>query len=199
MRRHMFFIGLWLVLACPVQAADNLSLQFGLFYLSHTEKQSLFNTSQSVTQKIQQTHTFTHLGFCYKIGGFCLGLRYQDNELDTSTTLGNGEALTKTRWVGPALSLGYNQDSLVALLHIMFGAKKTIDYEGSALVTYQCDQATIVELGYGFRLANVRVGPLVSLYEFSYNIRQQSGVSETLNPKAGDRSLIPQMALWIDL
>ena len=179
-------------------AAQVLTPSLSLFYFSNgskTDYAATANTNDSTKRK--DTYTFINLGVCYNLNGLCLGLKYLQGELETKTSSPAGNGISTAVFHGPGLTLGYSgAEGLVAHGSVLLGTKKDIE---SVSTTYYCKSAYVIELGYGFKVSSVRVGPLLGIYQFTYNKREVDGVSASLKPNESDAFVMPQVGLWVDL
>ncbi len=182
--------------AGEAKAGNVMTPSLSLFYFQDAAKRDVpGSTSQSTKSKT--TYTFVNLGVCYNLEGLCLGLKYLQGEVEnhTSGPGTNGSSIAKIH--GPGLTVGYsNSDGLVAHLTYMLDTKKDID---GASTTYTCKTCYVAELGYGFKVSSIRVGPLLGLYQFSYDHKDVNGTRTALKPYEEDHYIMPQVALWFDL
>ncbi len=205
---RLMWIGLMLG-SGTVWAADGLTGELGLFYMTDSGVRSLTdNSDQAYTVKTKTNYTFLSLGLCYRLEWFCIGLKYLDGTVEQKTSnSSSGSSGTNTEtFSGPGLTLGYSSGEWVAHASMLFGAQKKINDEtadrfggsSSTGTRYPAKSATILDLGYGFKVGNLRLGPLLSILHMEYNQRYSGGQKETLPSKESDDFIMPHFALWMD-
>ncbi len=199
MSRFIFLmVSFWVLGAADIASAQILTPSLSLFYFQNATKRdypSTADTTDRITQK--ETYTFINLGVCYNLRGLCLGLKYLQGELATKVSSPGNPSASTAVFHGPGISLGYSgAEGIVAHASVLLAAKKSIE---TLSTTFFCKSAYIIELGYGFKVSSVRVGPLLGIYQFEYNKKEVNGVSTSLKPKESDKFVMPQLALWIDL
>lgn len=199
MSRFFFMMTtLFLWMGSGTAMAQVLTPSLSLFYFQDGSKRDYTATAaENDSIKTKDTYTFINLGVCYNISGLCLGLKYLQGEIETKVSSPAEHGSSTAVFHGPGLTLGYSgPEGIVAHVSALLGAKKDIE---SSSTTYFCKSAYIYELGYGFKVSSVRVGPLLGIYQFSYNKREVNGVSASLKPNEGDNFVMPQVGLWVDL
>ncbi|MBC7531015.1 MAG: hypothetical protein H7318_05505 [Oligoflexus sp.] len=199
MSRFLFVITtLLLWMGTETATAQVFTPSLSLFYFQDATKREDTNTaSEKDSIKVKETYNFINLGVCYNLGGFCLGLKYLQGELETKTASTFVNTHSTAVFHGPGVTLGYSgPEGIVAHLSLLLGGKKDIEATNT---TYTCKQCYIAELGYGFKVSSVRIGPLLGIYDFTYNKRELNGVTSRLHPDEGDKFIMPQVAVWVDL
>jgi len=199
MSRYLFVIlCFWFFAGAEIATAQVLTPSLSLFYFQNQSKRDYpdtTNTSDSL--KTKETYTFLNLGVCYNISGFCAGLKYLQGELETKVSSPGNPSPSTAVFHGPGLTLGYSgAEGIVAHGSVLLGAKKSIEQSST---TYTCKSAYIIELGYGFKVSSVRIGPLLGVYQFTYNKKEVKCASTSLKPNEGDTFIMPQLAMWVDL
>lgn len=199
MLRFLFLVFSLLVwIQAEAAVAQVLTPSLSLFHFSDGSKREYpASADEHDSIKYKKTYTFINLGVCYNINGFCLGLKYLQGEIESKISAPNANGKSTSVFHGPGLTLGYSgPEGIVAHVSALLGAKKDIEDEST---TYFCKSAYILELGYGFKVSSVRIGPLLGLYQFEYNKREINGVKSSMKPNEGDTFIMPQLALWVDL
>jgi hypothetical protein len=199
---------LFCLLLGPVARADGFTGELALFYMNDSSVRSLTdNNDQPYTLKSKTNYTFTALGFCYRMDWFCIGLKYLQGGIEERTSdSSSSNSLTSTEtYSGPGISLGASVNEWVAHATFLIGAEKKITDKlsnglsgASTAVKYPAQAASLIDLGYGFKVGNMRVGPLLSVLHMDYKKRISDGSSETLPAKESDDFIMPHFALWMD-
>src|SRR5690606_11405846 len=108
------------------------------------------------------------------------------------------------KWEGFGASVGYSED-LVVMATYLFNAEKSVSTTTTAFgntvssgEAFPAKSAYLLELGYGFTVKNVRVGPMLSQFTYRYDKRVAAGVTSDLDGTYTDSYLLPQVALWMD-
>ncbi len=190
-------------------AASQLVSHLSLFYFSENQERSVQAGPSDFLLKTKEVNTFMSLGLCYNLDPVCIGLKYTQNDRENTRggTSGNVTVKTLTRYKGPGLTLGYASDSIFAQGVYYFGASKEIDSfdvtvyggAGSTAVSYPVKSGYSLELGYGFKVGSVRIGPLLSLTAFTFSKISFDGQTVNLPADEKDEFILPQLALWFDL
>lgn len=206
MRRCL--LTLILILASGPAWADGLTGELALFYMNDNGARSLIdNDDEPYTVKTKTNYTFSALGFCYRLDWFCIGLKYLQGSVEQRVSnSSNSSSTTSTEtFSGPGLTLGASVNEWVAHASFLVGAQKKITDKVSAFgssassgTRYPAKTGTILDLGYGFKVGSVRVGPLLSLLHMDYKKRILDGQTETLPSKESDDFIMPHFALWMD-
>ncbi|RZA12551.1 MAG: hypothetical protein EOP10_31240 [Proteobacteria bacterium] len=196
-------IKIWMSLALLFVLSSKASAQIltpslSLIYFKEGSRRAIESTPQTNDSvKSQNVYTFVNLGVCYNLSGICLGLKYLQGEIESKSTLPGSSGTSKTVYTAPGLTVGYSgAEGIVAHASWLLGAKKTIEGKST---TYFAKSAWIAELGYGFKVSSVRIGPLLGIYNFKFNKRDVAGVKTDLRPNEQDDFILPQVALWVDL
>lgn len=207
MRRSLLAWAFVLLLE-PVALAEVLTGELGLFYMNDNTVRSLTDTNgDPYTLKTKTTYTFTALGFCYRIDWICVGLKYLQGTIEerSSDSSSSVSWTTTETFTGPGLTLGASVDEWVIHGTYLISAQKKIgdkvsngSSSTSTGVRYPAKSATVIDLGYGFKVGSVRIGPLLSILHMDYKKRIYNGVTETLPAKESDDFIMPHFALWMD-
>lgn len=184
--------------------------ELALFYMNDNSVRSLTDSNdQPYTLKTKTNYTFSALGFCYRIDWFCLGAKYLQGSVETRTsTSNNNSSLTSTEtFSGPGLTLGASVNEWVAHATFLISAQKRINDKTSNGFSSSTTgmrypardgNAVVYDLGYGFRVGGVRIGPLLSFLKMDYKRRIYNGQTETLPSKEADEFIMPHFAIWAD-
>lgn len=197
--RIIVALSLTLASFCAGKAsAQTLTPSVSLIYFKEGSRRAVENTANpNDSTKSQNVYTFVNLGVCYNLNGICLGLKYLQGEIESKSTVPGWSETTKAVYTAPGLTLGYSgPEGIVAHATWLLNAKKTIEDRSTV---YYAKSAWIAELGYGFQISSVRIGPLLGLYNFKFNKRDVAGVKSDLQPSEQDDFILPQVALWVDL
>jgi hypothetical protein len=200
----LLLFGFWDVKA----HAQGMTGEIALFYMNDSGVRSLTdNNDEPYTLKSKTNYTFTALGFCYRMDWFCIGLKYLQSSIEekNSDSRSNASLTTTESYTGPGITLGASVNEWVAHATFMIGAQKRITEKvstsfssSSTGVRYPAQSATLLDLGYGFKVGSLRVGPLLSVLHMDYKKRIYNGVTETLPSKESDDFIMPHFALWMD-
>lgn len=192
----------------PLVQAQGLTGDLALFYMNDSGERSLTdNNDQPYTLKTKTNYTFTAFGFCYRMDWFCIGLKYLQGSIEerTSDSSSSASLTTTETFSGPGIKLGASVNEWVVHATYLIGAKKRITDKlsngfssSSTGVTYPAQSATLIDLGYGFKVGSVRVGPLLSVLHMDYKKRTYNGATETLPSKESDDFIMPHFAIWMD-
>ena len=206
----------WLVIsmatslaASPALAAGVLTGELGLFYMNDSSVRSFADVNdQPYTQKTKTNYTFSSLGICYRLDWFCVGLKYlqgsiEENSSDSRT---GASAVATETFSGPGLTLGYSNMEWVVHGTYLIGAQKKLSNKlsnssgasTSSGERYPAKVATIIDVGYGFKVGSLRIGPLLSVLHMDYKERYVNGSKESLSSKESDDFIMPHFALWMD-
>jgi hypothetical protein len=179
-------------------SAQILTPSLSLIYFEEGSRRAVETTPDpNDSVKAKNVYTFVNLGVCYNLNGLCLGLKYLQGEIESKLTAPGSSGTQKTIYTAPGLTLGYSgPEGVVAHATWLLGAKKTIE---GASTTYFAKSAWIAELGYGFKVSSVRIGPLLGIYNFKFDKRDVAGQRSHLRPSEQDDFILPQVALWVDL
>ncbi len=207
MRRWL--VALMLIGMIEAQAwAQGMTGEIALFYMNDSGSRSFTdNNDQPYTLKTKTNYTFTALGFCYRMDWFCIGLKYLQGSMEekTSDSSSSGSLTTTETYSGPGITLGASVNEWVAHATYLIGAQKRITDKvsngfssASTGTRYPAQSATLLDLGYGFKVGSVRVGPLLSVLHMDYKKRILNGATETLPSKESDDFIMPHFAIWMD-
>lgn len=206
--RHWLFACLLFWGLVPFAHAQGLTGEIALFYMNDGGVRSLTdNNDQPYTLKTKTNYTFTALGFCYRMDWFCIGLKYLQGSIEerTSDSSSSASLTTTETYSGPGITLGASVNEWVAHATFLIGAQKRITDKisngfssSSTGLRYPAQSATLLDLGYGFKVGSVRVGPLLSVLHMDYKKRINNGATETLPSKESDDFIMPHFALWMD-
>lgn len=187
-----------LLLLASQASAQVLTPSLSLGYFKEGSRRAIETTPDpGDSTKHQNVYTFVNLGVCYNLNGLCLGLKYMQGELESKTTIPGTSGTGKTVFTAPGLTLGYSgPEGIVAHASLLLNAKKTLEDHSTV---YYAKSAWVAELGYGFQVSSVRVGPLLGIYNFRWKERDVAGVKTKLRPSEEDNFILPQLALWVDL
>ena len=179
-------------------SAQFLTPSLSLLYFKEGSRRAVETTPDpGDSSKEQNVYTFINLGMCYNLSGLCLGLKYLQGEIETKATAPGWSSVSKAVYTAPGVTIGYSgAEGIVAHATWLLAAKKTISDENTV---YFAKSASIVELGYGFTISSVRIGPLLGLYNFTWKQRDVAGTKTDLSPDEQDDFILPQVALWVDL
>ena len=196
-----------LALSPSVKAEGNLTASLSLFYFTESSTRNSSNAGAPYAVKVKDSYLWSAIGACYQLSPVCLGLKYLQADIETKSSANRCAGRVLTRFSGPGISLGYASTTVVAQVNWLVNASKSVDNEdlsrvgssGSAAVRYPAKQAYMLDLGYGFPVGSVRMGPLLSVLNFSYEKLVFSGQTVSLAAAERDEFLVPQVALWMDL
>lgn len=184
------------------RAAEKLSGSLGLFYFSETNDSTTSGSEDST--KVTTAYTFYDVGFCYQIDSICLGAKYFAGTKDTKTTSSSSAITSKadTKYSGLGVKIGYAGEGLVATYALIASGKRekgaAIGSTASGDEVYPMSSAQTIDVGYGFKISNVRFGPMLSLHHFEYKKVEQGGTRSDLPQKQTDEFTMPYLALWLD-
>ena len=177
-----------------------------LFYFTEgTEVPSSTTGVESI--KYTTEYTYLDLGFCYNMGVICLGAKYLDAKVknDIKYVLTNGISTTgtfgsETAFGGVALKAGFSGQALIAHASYFINptlTDTTLSGFASNTLTYNVTAATAVDIGYGFKLKGMRIGPMISAISFDVSgYTQEDGVE--VDQKLTYNYTAPYFAIWID-
>jgi hypothetical protein len=207
MKRWLLALFLLGMLETPARS-ESLTAEIALFYMNDGGTRSLTdNNDEPYTLKTKTNYTFTALGFCYRLNWFCIGLKYLQGSVETrsSNSNSNTSITTTESYSGPGVTLGASVNEWVAHATFLIGGQKRITDKvdngfssASTGVRYPAQSATLLDLGYGFKIGSVRVGPLLSILHMDYKKRIYNGNTESLPSKESDDFIMPHFALWVD-
>ena len=182
---------------------DKVVGSLGLFkFTQSTEGEN----SNDVEVKTETDYQFVHLGFCYVTNQICLGLRYLDATIvekdtysDANYEWANGTSSIK--YSGFGVKIGFSGD-IGLILHYSLMLTPTMVVEDArtwseSTVTYNVKNASIIDVGYGFEVNNLRVGPLFSIIDFAADTYDDDDEQDVESPRT-DSFLAPHIAFWID-
>jgi hypothetical protein len=205
---NRWLLAMFCLLTGSAAQADGLTGELALFYMNDSGVRSLTDSNdEPYTLKTKTNYTFTALGFCYRMDWFCIGLKYVQGSIEERSSNSNSNSsLTSTEtYSGPGISLGASVDEWVAHATFLIGGQKKItdkisnQFSSSSTGTrYPAQTATLLDLGYGFKIGSVRVGPLLSVLHMDYKKRIYNGATETLPSKESDDFIMPHFAVWMD-
>lgn len=197
LRTLFLLVGLALFAAHDAKA-QVLTPSFSLGYFKEGGRRVVDSTpNPGDSTKSSTVYTFANLGVCYNLSGLCLGLKYFQGEIETKVSSPGFSGTQKAVLTAPGLTVGYSgQEGIVAHATWLLAAKKTVEDESTV---YLAKSAWIAELGYGFKLSSVRVGPLLGIYKFRWKERDIAGSKSDLKPSEEDDFIMPQVALWVDI
>lgn len=192
-----------------LRAASAMTADFAAFYMNDQSSRSLVDSQErSYSLTTKTSYTFTALGLCYRYEVFCFGIKYLDGsvELESSNSSDGSTSVNIENFHGPGLTLGYSGAELIVHLTWLISAEKkltdrTSSRAGSSLETSQRFPAKaprVIDLGYGFKLGSVRVGPLLSILHMEYTNKIADGQTQALAQKESDDFIMPHFALWLD-
>lgn len=207
---RIFKISIFLSLLCfsgQLYAQNKLVTNLSIFYLDEAGVRNVPVNGVDQTLKAQETRTLFGAGLCYAFDSFCLGIKYAQYDIETKASLAGTESESKTSIKGLGLSLGYTSDTFVAHAVWLLNASKSIDAQdlrnyggtGTDAIEFPAKSGYIIDVGYGFKVASVRVGPLLSVMNFNYTKAKYQGTTYTLPKTEKDDLIVPQLALWMDL
>ncbi|WP_141733078.1 hypothetical protein [Oligoflexus tunisiensis] len=192
----------------PLAQAESLTAEIALFYMNDSGVRSLTdNNDEPYTLKTKTNYTFTALGFCYRMDWFCIGLKYLQGGVETraSNSTSSTSVTSTETFSGPGVTLGASVNEWVAHATFLIGGQKRVNdkvdngFSSSTTgVKYPASSATLLDLGYGFQVGSVRVGPLLSVLHMDYKKRIYNGTTESLPSKESDDFIMPHFALWVD-
>jgi hypothetical protein len=199
--------GLLLGLASDrVLAEDKLIGGISLFYFDEDATRNALINGTNRSVKTTTNYTFFGLGLCYAMDAFCLGLKYIQDDITTKVRSSVAESEELTRLKGLGLSLGYSGENLIAQAVYIIDGTKTLSEQdlqpfggsGTGSVVYPAKSAYVIDIGYGFKLASMRIGPLLSISKFAYSKVKAAGTTTDLPTQEKDDFIVPHLALWVD-
>jgi len=179
-----------------------LNVNLGLFVFEHKNEAPDLSDPEGAgnPQKVENKWQFLTLGGCFDFNdGFCGGLKLTDGTLVNKTNSGK----TETKWSGLGVSLGYIDDGgFSGIFTYFFDGKKELKSDNFK-ISYTESQAYQLDLGYGFKVQSVKVGPMLSIIHFDFAKVKSSGfgagnIDSTIKPKEKDDFIIPSFAVWAD-
>ncbi len=186
---------------------NKLVANLSLFYFDQAAVRNVQVNSVDTSVKTETTYTFLSLGLCYAWDAFCLGVKYVQDDIENKVSSSRGGTTVTTRLKGLGLSVGYTSDTLVAQGVYLLDGSKTIDEQdlsdfggtGTGTLVYPAKSGYVIEIGYGFKIASVRVGPLLTITNFTYKKVKVEGQSIELSAQEKDDFIVPQLGLWLDI
>ena len=205
MRRYFFIICL-LSLDDSARAKDGVTLDLSVVFLSTGSK---VNTTNSEFFEQKEQFTFYSLKSCYVYKTFCLGLKYLSGDRDGESQYSESEQKiqTKRSYSGFALTAGYSGDHLIAhynhYLNMNRDVRTQTAFQGqnsgfSDVISYPATSAYSLDLGYGFKVKQMRIGPQFSISHFTYSKRVSSSGETELEVQESEDFVLPFIALWLD-
>ncbi len=196
--RFISIIALFMLSFASPLSAQTLTPSLSALYFKEGTRRAVENTTDpSDSTREQNSYTFLSLGVCYRLDSICLGLKYLQGEIETKVASNSRSDTSKASFTAPGLTVGYSgTEGFVAHATWLISAKKTLINEST---TYFAKSAWVAELGYGFSLNSVRIGPLFGIYSFEWREKELAGNRVNLSPSETDDFILPQLALWVDL
>lgn len=163
------------------------------------------NNSSLDSVETTQDYQFIDVGVCYNMSFFCLGLKYIDSTITHETTYhwSNGatsQITTDREFGGLGLKIGFTGDNLIAhgsyLIDPTLNETTQIGF-ASNTHTYNVTQAVIFDVGYGFKMKSLRIGPMLSLITFDVDKYNQENGTE-VEAEFTYSWTAPYFALWMD-
>jgi hypothetical protein len=188
------------------EAREGLTASLGVFYFTQgTETPPDGDDSSQRRVAVTTNDTFVNAGVIYMFNLIGLGFRYLDGTIDTTTKISSPSFSSSSKaavhYQGLGLSVGYSEDLVLTATYLLNGTKTlgSAQGSGSSTTTYPGTSAYLVDVGYGFKVSNVRIGPLISLLHFDYKDEVRNGETTHLSGTFTDTYIVPYCALWFDL
>lgn len=186
-------------------AGDKATGSIAVFkFIQETENADPEAGYSSLKQK--QDYQFIDVGFCYTMGSICLGAKYLDATIASETTVVfNGSSTpstseSETKLGGIGLKLGLSHEAFIA--HYSFMLQKNMSVSNvqtfsTSTVEYNVDSASVIDVGYGFKVNKLRFGPMFSVIDYAVDSYTDSS-NNTVEVDLKMNYLAPYFALWID-
>ena len=184
-------------------AGDRISGSVG-FFLFTDPGDDLWVSDRSYEASTE--YQFINAGVCYITSQICMGASYLEagvaNKISYASSNDdwrNGEATTK--YSGLGFKIGYSGDAgLVATYTHLITPKMEVTEErkfSTIITNYRVQVANMIDIGYGFKVADLHFGPLLSQVSFVMN-KYTDSEGNDVEVSRTDTFRIPYLAIWLD-
>lgn len=194
-------------LASPALAQNKLMFELPVMHFNLSESRAATaGDGSTYTRKTKTAHSYYGLGLCYVTGIWCFGAKYLAAERKSEYTASNTRNRSRgtTEMSGYGLTIGYQGGAALAHFTYLIEAEKrlgdtdALDFGGSTNTKYPAKLAYSIDLGYGFDVRGMRIGPLLRITHFEYDKIIVGSQTYSLERTEADDFIIPHFALWID-
>ena len=161
---------------------------------------------QNSRSKIESDHLYVDIGFCYTMGSICLGFKYLDaTETTTTTTTWDfssspSETVSETKFGGFGAKVGLSGEGFVGHYSYMLQPQMSTGGTESSSSTsrrYKVSSASVIDIGYGFKVKKLQVGPMLSMIDYKVSgYTDESGVETSVDYSYS--YTVPYFSLWVD-